>query len=100
MPDQASAIAYCDSLVFAGVDDWYLPSMDQLKTTEDTANTPKIDAAFENVDTYYWSSAYSYELMSYEKGSKVSYKDTYSIYTRCIRDGVIHNTPATSYNFV
>ena len=45
--DFADAQAYCQILKFAGFEDWYLPSLRELKTIVVSANYPKaIDTAF------------------------------------------------------
>ncbi len=52
------AKAYCENLHLAGHSDWYLPSVNELKSIVKAENYPKcIDKAFENVySDYYWSS--------------------------------------------
>ncbi|MDQ1263608.1 MAG: hypothetical protein QG559_609, partial [Campylobacterota bacterium] len=56
------AINYCDNLVFAGFDDWYLPSMDELNSIKSqfkkgTIETTNItDAAFKSRLSGSWSS--------------------------------------------
>ncbi|MEN8303017.1 MAG: DUF1566 domain-containing protein [Campylobacterota bacterium] len=50
---------YCRRLVFGGYDDWYLPSIKQLKSIVDTTKyNPAIRDGFKNVQAYhYWSSS-------------------------------------------
>ncbi len=85
------AKAYCDDLDLAGYRDWYLPSVDELKSIIKAENYPRcIDNAFENVNAdYYWSSTeYSKEygwivLFIYEDVSYYHKSDTN--YVRCVR---------------
>lgn len=85
------AIAYCENLNFVGYDDWYLPSVDELKSIVKAENYPKsIVEGFNNVSpSYYWSSSeYTSEyawivLFIYE--DVVYYHKTDKSYVRCLR---------------
>lgn len=85
------AIAYCENLNFVGYDDWYLPSVDELKSIVKAENYPKsIVKGFNNVGpSYYWSSSeYTSEyawivLFIYE--DVVYYHKTDKSYVRCLR---------------
>lgn len=54
----ADAIGHCENLDFAGYTDWYLPSVNELKSIVKAENYPRsIVKAFQNVYAdYYWSS--------------------------------------------
>jgi len=85
------AKAYCEALDFAGYQDWYLPTVNELKSIIKAENYPKcIDEAFENVyPDYYWSSTeYSSEfawivLFIYE--DVVYYHKSDPSHVRCVR---------------
>jgi hypothetical protein len=85
------AIAHCESLELAGYTDWYLPSVDELKSIVKAENYPRsIAKAFQNVYAdYYWSSTeYSSELawivlFIYE--DVVHYHKMDPSYVRCVR---------------
>lgn len=57
--DWEASIQYCEDLVFAGRDDWKLPSNKELSSTVDlTRQKPAIDTAFfpdTDYKAYYWS---------------------------------------------
>jgi len=90
-----SAIDYCDSLVFAGYDDWRLPSKKELQSIVDySILNPSINTDYfpNTIASYYWTSTtyagntsrawgvtfYDGHLYSY--GSKTS-----NYYVRCMR---------------
>lgn len=85
------AIAHCEKLDFAGYTDWYLPSVNELKSIVKAENYPRsIVKAFQNVYAdYYWSSTeYSSELawivlFIYE--DVVYYHKSDPSYVRCVR---------------
>lgn len=85
------AMAHCEALEFAGHTDWYLPSVDELKSIVKAGNYPKcIDKVFVNVyPDYYWSSTeHSPEyawivLFIYEDSSY--YHKTDPSHVRCVR---------------
>ncbi len=85
------AIAHCEDLDFAGHTDWYLPSVDELKSIVKAENYPRsIAKEFQNVYAdYYWSSTeYSPELawivlFIYE--DVVYYHRSDPSYVRCVR---------------
>lgn len=85
------AIAYCEDLDFAGYTDWYLPSIDELKSIVKSENYPKcIDKAFEHVyPDYYWSSTehspqYAWIALFIYK-DVVYYHKTDPSHVRCVR---------------
>ena len=57
--NRKDAREYCSRLVFGGYDDWYLPSIKQLKSIVDNEqHNPAIREGFKNVQAYhYWSSS-------------------------------------------
>ncbi len=87
----ADAIAHCENLNFAGYTDWYLPSVNELKSIVKAENYPRsIAKEFQNVYAdYYWSSTgYSSELawivlFIYE--DVVYYHKSDPSYVRCVR---------------
>jgi hypothetical protein len=87
----ADAVAHCESLDLAGYTDWYLPSVDELKSIIKAENYPRsIAKAFQNVyPDYYWSSTeYSSELawivlFIYE--DVTYYHKSDPSYVRCVR---------------
>lgn len=87
----ADAIAHCQDLNFAGYADWYLPSVDELKSIVKAENYPRsIAKEFQNVYAdYYWSSTqHSSEyawivLFIYE--DVVHFHKTDPSHVRCVR---------------
>ena len=85
------AIEHCENLDFAGLSDWYLPNVNELKSIVKAEHYPRaIIEVFENVyPSYYWSSSeYSPEyawivLFIYE--DVVHYHKTDKSYVRCAR---------------
>ena len=85
------AIAHCENMELAGYADWYLPSVDELKSIVKAENYPRsIVKKFQNVYAdYYWSSTeYSAELawivlFIYE--DVVYYHKSDPSYVRCVR---------------
>lgn len=56
-PEWCEALAYCESLSFAGHDDWRLPNALELESIVDYARSaPAIDPVFGALGSYYWSS--------------------------------------------
>jgi hypothetical protein len=53
------AMQACKELVFAayGPEEWFVPTIKELQSiVSDTKSKPRIDAVFEALDTFYWSS--------------------------------------------
>ena len=94
LKDWQGAIDYCEAMDFAGQTDWRLPSITELESIVDTANTPTIKSEFQNtISRLYWSSttnAYNasgvwgvYFLTGYTE----SFGKTNNVYVRCVRGG-------------
>ncbi len=87
-----AASAYCDTLDFAGVQDWRLSDFNELYAIVDGSRTdPAIDPVFQNVAlTYYWSSftfgsgAWG---VFFSNGSYGWNDSTASKHARCVRNG-------------
>jgi len=61
-----AALEHCDNLVFAGRDDWRLPSVRELRSIVDFGRfSPAIDPVFSTFNLFYWSSTpYSFTTSS------------------------------------
>ena len=88
------AIGYCDTLVFAGADDWRLPSKVELESIVNYNNTyPAIDTAFSCQSAFYWSSTphlpnppYAWGVYCLDGADHWLHKSNrYAV--RCVRDG-------------
>jgi hypothetical protein len=93
--DWSDAQVYCQNLVHAGYDDWYLPSVSELERLVDTTKyNPAIRQDFKNINSnFYWSSSSDVS----DSGSawyvyfKLGYIDSYDksdeYNVRCVRVG-------------
>ena len=85
------AKAYCEASDFAGYDDWYLPSLAELKTIVDVDNYPRtVNSAFKHIASeYYWSSTeYGSEyvwIVLFRNGSVDYYYKRDTNHLRCVR---------------
>ncbi len=95
----ADAITYCNNLVFAGVDDWYLPSEVQWQSVIDTGQS-----SFDTINNYnyVWSStavdAASARYYSFWTDQWYDRSKWEAEMARCVRDGAIVNSAATDIN--
>ncbi len=85
------AIAYCEDLDFAGHDDWYLPTLSELKTIVNVDNYPKtVISVFKyTASEYYWSSSqngteYGWMIL-FRNGSTDYYYKRDTNHLRCVR---------------
>ena len=93
--DWSDAKAYCQNLVHAGYDDWYLPSISELETLVDTKKqSPAIKQGFKNVSSsFYWSSSsdvsdsHSAWYVYFKPGYIDSYDKSDEYNVRCVRVG-------------
>ncbi|MFT7004189.1 MAG: hypothetical protein ACJAWW_001542 [Sulfurimonas sp.] len=93
--DWSDAKVYCQNLVHAGYDDWYLPSISELETLVDTKKqNPAIKKGFENVSSsFYWSSSsdvsdsHSAWYVYFKPGYIDSYDKSDEYNVRCVRVG-------------
>ena len=89
--DFGDAQDYCQTLKFAGFEDWYLPSLSELKTIIVSGNYPKaINTAFKSLyDDYYWSSTeYSDKyawMVLFIYTDVIYYHKSERNYVRCVR---------------
>jgi len=90
--DWKGAKKYCRELKLLGFTNWFLPSIEQLKSIVDKKRSPAIKKEFKNIiSSGYWSSSsdlsYSYDAwyVYFEDGYSGSYVKTGSIYVRCAR---------------
>jgi len=87
----SKAIEYCETLKFAGFDDWSLPHLDALKSLIQTENYPlSIDKTFKyTASEYYWSDRnykdkYAW-IVLFRNGSIEYYYKTDTNHLRCVR---------------
>ena len=94
--DWASAMAHCETLVFAGYNDWRLPNRNELQSLVDySIYYPSIDATFfpDTVSSGYWSSTTNASnsdhawLVNFGNGSVGSSHKSTSYYARGVRRG-------------
>lgn len=87
----SEAVSYCDSLEFAGHNDWVLPKAYQLEGLIDTASSPAIDPIFAVKASYYWSATNSESSADSAKYVNFFYGNTYPdnknnpYYALCVR---------------
>jgi hypothetical protein len=91
-----SALAYCESLSFAGHDDWRLPNLRELESIVDYGRyKPAIDPVFGALSSWYWSStsiagdpdvAWNVNFSSGHVYYNIGGKD-YNSYVRAVRSG-------------
>ncbi|OIP90858.1 MAG: hypothetical protein AUK55_12155 [Syntrophobacteraceae bacterium CG2_30_61_12] len=93
------ALDYCDTLTFAGYDDWRLPNDHELVSIVNYGGTnPNIDTRFfpscrSSISVYYWSGSsdtydpnYAWEVCFYD-GSAYGVNKMWREYVRCVRMG-------------
>lgn len=91
-----NAISFCESLDFAGYNDWHLPNYNELHSLVNRRiyNPPKISEVFQNkVSNNYWSSTtYASDTSKawsvyfrYGNGTYRDKTDTDYVYVRCVR---------------
>ena len=95
---QSTAVDYCKNLTLGDYTDWYLPSLERLKTIVDYDRTdPAILAIFQTVfsSKYWtsslvgasWNSSYSYfNSINFSNGNEDSILGDSSLYVRCVRE--------------
>ena len=95
MRNWADAVAYCDTLVLGGHDDWRLPTLYELVAIVDTSREPTINPVFSYGRGPYWSStigdltgdpAYAW-FVSFLDGSSAPVHKSNGYYVRCVREG-------------
>lgn len=94
-PNWATAIDYCAGLDFAGFQDWYLPTIQELYSIIDTSTShPAINTVYfpATVSSSYWSSTTSIASSSdafvvvFYYGDITRIAKIYTSYVRCVRD--------------
>jgi hypothetical protein len=82
------AIGYCESLDFAGFQDWRLPNIKELHSIVKFGNSPAIDQTFfpDTSKGSFWSSTYAWGII-FREGQLVPYDSTGEGYVRCARGG-------------
>jgi hypothetical protein len=92
--DWRGAKNYCSQLKLLGFSDWFLPSIEQLKSIVDEKRNPTIKKEFNNIiSNYYWSSSpdvsHSYDAwnVNFKFGYSGSNYKTFDYYVRCARAG-------------
>ena len=91
---QAKAREYCDKFSIAGLSDWRLPSVDELKLIVDPKRRDYTNKAFKYKRKFgYWSDDVLWRMLGYYayylnfKNGKAMYDNkTYKKYVRCVRD--------------
>lgn len=88
------SIEHCDSLDFAGYDDWYLPTIEEFKTIVDKKNEKSsINSAFKyNLPEGYWASDklwrtfnFYAHYMNFISGTPYYFNRDYTKLVRCVR---------------
>ena len=91
---------YCDNLIHAGSSDWYLPTIEELKTlltAEKSLNSGYINSEYfsQNEPFSYWSSTEGYGhggwYVDFEFGGDSAYEDSKKKYARCVIKSVRDN---------
>ena len=92
--DWRGAKNYCSQLKLVGFTDWFLPSIEQLKSIVDKKRSPAIKKEFKNIiSSRYWSSSpyvsdsrYAWNVY-FKYGFSGNYGKTNNGYVRCARAG-------------
>ncbi|MDF1883840.1 DUF1566 domain-containing protein [Sulfurimonas sp. SAG-AH-194-C21] len=92
--DWNSAKEYCQNLKLAGYDDWFLPDINQLKSTVDNNKEPliKIESGYGILSVYWSSSANVLDskfawLIQFYSGNTLGLVKLSKSYVRCARAG-------------
>jgi len=92
-----TAKSICSNLVFAGHNDWYLPTKSQYSSIIDTSNTPKINPVFQNLNSWsvYWTGTAGWTI-DFAYGQFYTSASSNTFMVRCVRDGAPTDINITS----
>ncbi len=88
------ALAYCESLSFAGHDDWRLPNVRELQSIVDYGReSPSINTIFSSLSSVYWSSTSRVQVpalswqVGFDVGALLNSGKGEALYIRAVRTG-------------